>query len=65
MAGFNWLAWLTPFVALGLAGTVLAVVIRRRAATTASALATPTSAPGTDALRARLARELADFDRDA
>ena len=63
MAGFNWLAWVTPFVALALAGTILTVVIRRRARATAAALVPPGPA-ASDALRARLARELDAFDRE-
>jgi cytochrome c-type biogenesis protein CcmH/NrfF len=63
--GFNWLAWVTPFGAVLAAAGVLIVVIRRRVRTT-----TITSAPvapvgtGDPALRARLARELDDLDRD-
>jgi len=66
--GFNWLAWVTPFAALLVAGTILSVVIRRRARATAAGLV-PAPAdrapPGTDALRARLARELADLERES
>jgi cytochrome c-type biogenesis protein CcmH/NrfF len=60
--GFNWLAWLTPFAAILAAATVLVVTIRRRARTTA-AVATPASSDN-PALRARLARELDDLDRE-
>jgi cytochrome c-type biogenesis protein CcmH len=63
--GFNWLAWVTPFVVVLAAATVLVVAIRRRVRTTAS---TPDTVPaGTTedaALRARLARELEDLYRD-
>ena len=65
--GFNWLAWVTPFAALFMAGTILSVVIRRRALATAAAGGTvPADRPpaGTDALRARLARELDDLERE-
>jgi cytochrome c-type biogenesis protein CcmH len=65
--GFNWLAWVTPFAALFLAGTILSVVIRRRAlATAAGGGPVPADRPpaGTDALRARLARELDDLERE-
>jgi len=68
MEGFNWLAWITPFAALAMAGTTLVVVIRRRARAT-GAIGVPVAASGgaatTDAQRARLARELAEFDRDS
>jgi cytochrome c-type biogenesis protein CcmH/NrfF len=60
--GFNWFAWLTPFAALLAAATVLVVAIRRRVRTTA-AVATPAPS-GDPALRARLARELDDLDRE-
>jgi len=61
--GFNWLAWITPFAAVLAGGLGVTLVIRRwvRAPPSAAAAA----APGDDALRARLARELADLDRDA
>jgi len=63
--GFNWLAWVTPFGAVLAAATVLVVVIRRRVRTTTTT-STPVAAggPGDPALRARLARELDDLDRD-
>jgi len=68
--GFNWLAWVTPFAALLTAGTILSVVIRRRALATTTAAAAGGAVPadrpaaGTDALRARLARELDDLERE-
>lgn len=64
--GFNWFAWITPFAALLAAGTVLAVAIRRRVHATAVADAAPAppATPGEAALRARLARELDDLDRE-
>ncbi len=64
--GFNWFAWITPFAVLLAAGTVLAVAIRRRVHATAVADAAPAPpvAPGDPALRARLARELDDLDRE-
>ena len=64
--GFNWLAWITPF-AVVLAGALgVSLVVRRW-------VRTPPPAPGRaappigadDALRRRLARELADLDREA
>ena len=67
MQGFNQLAWIMPFAVVLLAGTILAVVIRRRSHATATVL-TPAAAgptPASDALRARLARELDDLERDS
>lgn len=64
--GFNWLAWITPFAAL-LAGALgVSLVVRRW-------VRTPPPAPGRtappvgadDPLRRRLARELAELDREA
>jgi len=64
MQGFNRLAWVTPFAALLVAGTILTVTIRRRARVSTAALAPPRAAPAaTDPLRARLARELEELDR--
>jgi cytochrome c-type biogenesis protein CcmH/NrfF len=68
-SGFNWFAWVTPFAALLLAATILTLAIRKRANATAAVLA-PTrpdrgSPPPSDALRARLARELDDLERDS
>lgn len=69
MQGFNQLAWIMPFAVVLLAGTILAVAIRRRAHAPANVLtpvaATPTPTPTSDALRARLARELDDLERDS
>jgi cytochrome c-type biogenesis protein CcmH/NrfF len=68
MQGFNRLAWIMPFAALFVAGTVLTVVIRKRARATAAALDPAPAAgrpPASDALRERLARELADLDRES
>ena len=67
-AGFNWLAWVTPFAAVLVAGLALTVTIRRRAHATADVLAPsrPDRAPpSSDALRARLPRELDDLERDS
>ncbi len=62
--GFNWFAWLTPFAAVLAAGATLVVAIRRRARSTAPGAApAPAGAGGDAALRARLARELDDLDR--
>ena len=68
LQGFNWFAWITPFAALLVAGSVLAIVIRKRAHETSDALATPRDGaepPPTDAQRARLARELDDLERNS
>jgi cytochrome c-type biogenesis protein CcmH/NrfF len=67
--GFNWFAWLTPFAALLAGGLGVTFVLRRwaRAAPLPRAAPNAGAAPpaAEDALRRRLARELADFDRDA
>ncbi|MCW5889001.1 MAG: cytochrome c-type biogenesis protein CcmH [bacterium] len=65
--GFNWLAWVTPFLVVFVAGSILAVTLRRRAragAPTPVAPSAPPPAGGDPALRDRLARELKDLDRD-
>ena len=60
--GFNWLAWITPF-AVVLAGALgMTLVIRRWVR--APKPAGPVPAAASDELRRRLARELADFDRE-
>jgi cytochrome c-type biogenesis protein CcmH len=66
--GFNWFAWLTPFAAMLAAAAVLTLTIRKRARATADVLAPgrpDRGPPATDALRARLARELDDLERDS
>lgn len=66
MRGFNWLAWITPFAAVLVAGAVLVVVVRRRVGETGRALPEPTAPdPGEAALRERLRRELDDLDRES
>jgi cytochrome c-type biogenesis protein CcmH len=63
--GFNWLAWITPF-AVVLAGALgVTLVVRRwtRAPVPAAGPGSPVAAD--PELRARLARELADLDREA
>jgi cytochrome c-type biogenesis protein CcmH/NrfF len=60
--GFNWFAWVTPFAAVLAAAAMLVLTIRRRVRTTA-AVAAPASSDN-QALRARLARELDDLDRE-
>jgi len=63
--GFNWLAWVTPFgVVLIAAGVLVAVIQRRVRTTTVAARPAAPGAEGDPALRARLARELDDLDRD-
>jgi cytochrome c-type biogenesis protein CcmH len=65
MRGFNWLAWITPFAAVLLAGGVLVVVVRRRVGQNAGGAPEPPAAEGPDAeLRARLRRELDAMDRE-
>jgi cytochrome c-type biogenesis protein CcmH/NrfF len=63
--GFNWLAWIVPFAAVG-AGTLgLGFAVSRwrpRREAPAPAPAAPTSEDA--ALRRRLEQELADFDRE-
>jgi cytochrome c-type biogenesis protein CcmH len=66
--GFNWFAWVTPFAAVLVAAMVLALGIRKRAHATATVLAPgrpDRGPPATDALRARLARELDDLERES
>jgi len=66
MRGFNWLAWITPFAFVLLAGSVLAVVVRRRVGETATASAEAAAPdPGSPAMRDRLRRELDEIDRDS
>lgn len=65
MRGFNWFAWITPFAAVLLAGVVLVVLVRRRVGQTEALQ--PPAPPGegvSDELRARLARELEEIDRE-
>jgi cytochrome c-type biogenesis protein CcmH/NrfF len=64
--GFNWFAWITPFAAVLVGALGVSLVIRRWVrAGPAPAPAAPPAAPGDDVLRQRLARELADFDRES
>jgi len=69
MQGFNRLAWIMPFAVVLTAGIILAMVIQRRSRTAAPQPAAPASAPPgaktDDPLRARLARELDDLERDS
>jgi cytochrome c-type biogenesis protein CcmH/NrfF len=73
MQGFNRLAWIMPFAVVLTAGLIRAMVIQRRTRTAASQPVVPDRpAPGDktvpktdDPLRARLARELDDLERDS
>jgi cytochrome c-type biogenesis protein CcmH len=62
--GFNWFAWITPFVVVLLGGLGVVVVVRRwTRATPVRATTRAATGAGDDELRQRLARELADLDR--
>jgi len=61
-SGFNWFAWVTPFVLLFVVAGVLAATIRRRVAATEAAQPAPAATPAGSALRDRLARELDEMD---
>ena len=62
--GFNWLAWITPFAVL--LGATVAVVsaVRRWGRAPAATPSAPPPAAGDDDRRRRLARELAELDRE-
>jgi len=62
--GFNWFAWITPFAAVLLAASFLAFAIRRRTHEPVPAAPKPTVTSGDAALRARLAKELDDLERE-
>ena len=62
--GFNWLAWVTPFAAI-LAGALGVTVVVRRWTRAPAPAASPGPGAGDPELRARLARELAELERDA
>ncbi len=63
--GFNWFAWITPFAVVLLGALVMSLVIRRWVrAPHVPAVPSPPPDPGGDPLRARLARELDEFDRE-
>ena len=63
--GFNRLAWVTPFAAILAGGLVLALTIRRWGARGSTpAPVPPPPSDGDGGLRARLARELAEFDAE-
>jgi cytochrome c-type biogenesis protein CcmH/NrfF len=61
--GFNWLAWITPFAAVLAGGVGVTLVIRQWTRTVPPPSPQPPAAD--DELRRRLARELAELDRDA
>lgn len=62
--GFNWLAWITPFAAVLLAGGTLAYRLAGRRGGVGALPGAPTGKP-TDAGRSRIEQALAEFDRDA
>ena len=61
--GFNWFAWITPFVVVLLGALGVVLVIRRWTHSAPARATPPVAAPTDDELRRRLARELADLDR--
>ena len=62
--GFNWVAWLTPFAAMLFGGLALSLVLRRWIRTPLPVTQSVAAATGDDELRAQLARELAELDRE-
>jgi cytochrome c-type biogenesis protein CcmH/NrfF len=62
--GFNWFAWITPFAVVLAGGLGVTLVLRRWARAPAAAPAPPSGAAADPELRARLARELAELERD-
>jgi cytochrome c-type biogenesis protein CcmH len=64
MQGFNWLAWITPFAALIVAGTILVVVVRSRVRQAAVAAPAGGAPPVDSGARARLDRALSELDAD-
>lgn len=62
--GFNWLAWITPFAAVLLASGFLAFAIRRRTHAPLPTAPAPAPGGGDSALRARLAKELDEMERE-
>jgi cytochrome c-type biogenesis protein CcmH/NrfF len=63
--GFNWFAWVTPFAAVLIGAFAVTIVIRRWTRQTPVVTAPPPrGGPGDAALRERLARELAELDRE-
>jgi cytochrome c-type biogenesis protein CcmH len=64
MQGFNRLAWITPFAALIVAGTILVVVVRSRLRHAGVAVAAGGAPPVDPGARARLDRALSELDSD-
>ena len=63
--GFNWFAWVTPFVAVAAGGVGISFVIRRWVRNPShEPPPVPAAAASDDPLRQRLAKELADLDRE-
>jgi cytochrome c-type biogenesis protein CcmH len=65
MKGFNWLAWVTPFVVLLGAGTILVVVVRGRLRRAPASESAAGPRPMDPRARARLDRALSELDPDA
>ena len=63
--GFNLLAWVVPFAAVLVGGLLVTVVVRRWARETAAVPPPPGPGAEGDEMRQRLARELADLDRES
>ena len=63
--GFNWFAWVTPFAAVFLGALTMVIVIRRWVDRGGTPAAEPVRPVADTELRRRLARELADMDKDA
>jgi len=64
MQGFNWFAWITPFAALIVAGTILVVVVRSRVRHATVAVPAGGAPPVDPGARARLDRALSELDSD-
>ncbi|MFN8545444.1 MAG: cytochrome c-type biogenesis protein CcmH [Candidatus Binatia bacterium] len=63
--GFNWLAWITPFAAVLTAAGVLTLTLRRRVRAAAVAAGASPAVAGDPAEHERIARALAEFDRES
>jgi cytochrome c-type biogenesis protein CcmH/NrfF len=63
--GFNWFAWVTPFAAVFLGALAMVIVIRRWVDRGVAPAAEPVRPVADTELRRRLARELAEMDKDA
>ena len=63
--GFNWLAWITPFAVVLAGGLGISLVIRRWVRNPTAPAPAPVGGPADDELRRRLAKELADLDRES